>query len=183
METGLIVSMVLLWIVTVFNLLLTLALVHRLHTGLPRSGLKAGQIAPDFTAQTLTGENVTLRDYAGHPTTLIFISTHCNPCRKLLPEVEALGPRVTQAGANLVLVSGDGREETQDYVREMDIHLPVLVAPRNESPFFQDYQIQSTPSYCTINQQGKVQSAGYPSISGGDWKAFSDGWTKKAILA
>lgn len=183
METGLVISMILLWIVVFCNMLLTLALIRRLNTGSRQTGLWKGQIAPDFTAQTLTGESMTLQDYTGHPTVFVFISTRCGPCEQLLPELEELSPQAMQAGVNLVLVSNNQREETQDYARRKNICLPVLIAPRNENPFFQNYQIQGTPSYCSIDKQGKVQSAGYPNMTGGDWKALSDNWAKKAISA
>ena len=124
---------------------------------------------------------MTLQDYARYPTAFVFISTRCDPCEKLLPELETLGPLAMRVGVNLVLVSDNQLEETQDYARRNNVHLPVLVAPRNENPFFQSYQIQGTPSYCYIDAQSKVQSAGHPNMTGGEWKALSDDWAKKAI--
>lgn len=181
MEMGLVISLILLWIVVLFNLLLTLAIIRRLNMGSRQTGLQQGQLAPDFTAQTLSGESVKLQDYAGHSTAFVFITTSCSPCEKLLPELEALGPQAMRAGVNLVLVSDNQREEIQDYARRNNIHLPVLIAPRRENPFFQNYQIKGTPSYCYIDKQGKVQSVGHPHMTGGEWKALSDDWAKKAI--
>lgn len=181
MEMGLVIGLILLWIVVLFNLLLTLAIIRRLNLGSWQTGLRQGQIAPDFTAQTLSGESVTLQDYAGYPTAFVFISTRCSHCEKLLPELEALSPQAMRAGINLVLVSDNQREEIQDYARRNNIHLPVLIAPQSENPFFQNYQVKGTPFYCYIDQQSKVQSAGHPHITGGAWKVLADDWTKKAI--
>ena len=55
METALVVSSVLLWLVILLNLVLTLALVRRINTkrsdkSAPPEVLKTGQLAPDFTA-------------------------------------------------------------------------------------------------------------------------------------
>ena len=180
METGIVISMILLWIVVIFHLLLTLAIVRKVNRTSHPAGLRRGQRAPEFTAQTLTGERVTLQDYAGHPTTFVFISTGCGPCKKLLPELEALGPGARQAGDTLVLVSADQHEEARDYISRNNIHLPVLVAPREENPFFQHYQIQGTPSYCSIDAQSKVQSAGHPDVLVQGWKTLVDGWAKRA---
>lgn len=181
MEMGLVIGLILLWIVVLFNLLLTLAIIRRLHLGSQQAGLRHGQMAPDFTAQTLSGESVALQDYAGHPTAFVFISTRCRHCEKLLPELEALGPQAKRAGVNLVLVSDNRREEIQDYARKSNIHLPVLIASQSENPFFQNYQIKGTPFYCYIDQQGMVQSAGHPYMTGGEWKVLSDNWTQKAL--
>lgn len=183
METGLTVSVVLLWIVVLFNLVLTLALIRRANPGpqAAQSGLKKGQAAPDFTAQTLSGERVTLADYK-HPTAFVFISSNCSPCRLLLPELEELGPQAAQSDVDLVLVSGDRLEETQDYAKEKNIHLPVLVAPRDENPFFTDYQITGTPYCCYIDEQGMIQVTGYP-IANQAWSTLTASWAKNAIRA
>lgn len=189
MEAGLIASTVLLWIVVVFNLLLTLAIVRRARVdGTPAVspdkatiGLQKGQAAPDFIAQTLGGEQMTLKDYT-HPVALIFISTSCGPCEQLLPEFERIGPLAAQSGVDLILVSGDALEQTQNYAREHNIHLPVLVAPRAENSFFTEYQITGTPAFCAIDEQGSIQAAGIPSERReGEWKALSHSWARKAV--
>jgi len=178
LETALIVSSVLLWLIVLLNLLLTLALVRRINHGTSsmEKGLKAGEMAPAFTAQTLSGEIVTHATYADQSMVFVFISTHCKPCRELLPTLEKLGPRARQAGVELVLVSGDELEDTRTLVKEMQIQLPVLVAPRASNSFFDDYKITSTPSYCHINEQNTVQSAGYPGLQLMKWKALTESW-------
>lgn len=182
METGLIVSTVLLWIVVLFNLLLTLAIVRKARAaGGATIGLQKGQAAPDFMAQTLSGEQMTLKDYT-HPVALIFISTTCGPCEQLLPEFERIGSLAAQSGVDLILVSGDALEQTQNYAREHNIHLPVLVAPRDGNSFFTDYQITGAPAFCYIDKQGRVQAAGVPGGRlQGEWKALSDSWARKAV--
>lgn len=182
METGLIVSAVLLWMVVLFNLLLTLAIIRRAR-GVDGAtiGLQKGQAAPDFMAQTLSGEQMSLKDYT-YPVALIFISTRCGPCEQLLPEFERIGSLAARSGVDLILVSGDALEQTQNYAREHNIHLPVLVAPRDENAFFTDYRITGTPAFCYIDKQGRVQAAGIPGGKlQGEWKALSDSWTRKAV--
>ena len=134
-ETVLIVSMVLLWVVMLFNLLLTLALVRRTSTQ-PRSQqkewLKAGEKAPDFTAETLDGKPVTLASYAGRPVAFLFMSPSCDPCREHLPGYDALGKIARRAGTQLVYVSTSGLDETRIHVEEFGITLPVIVTPQRE---------------------------------------------------
>ena len=181
METGLIISSVLLWVVVLANLLLTLALVRRINAD-PRSaqaaGLTKGAHAPDFTAQTLNGETVTRSTYVGRSVAFVFISTHCSPCRDLLPRLEPLGSQAAQAGTELVLVSADELEETRTFAVELDTHLPILVAPRTTNSFLSDYKSPGTPSYCLIDGLGKVQLAGYPNMEHGEWKSLVDSWAE-----
>ena len=49
-----------------------------------------GEVAPDFTAQTLSGENLTLSKLQGNYVLLDFWGTWCGPCRKEIPEVKKL---------------------------------------------------------------------------------------------
>ena len=141
-ETVLDIGFVLLWVVVLFNLLLTLALVRRTSSTQSqpqqRDWLQAGEPAPDFTAETLDGEPVTLASYAGRAVVFVFISPSCEPCREYVPSYNALGPVARQAERELVLVSVASRTETREFVDEFAITLPVIVAPQAESSFMKD---------------------------------------------
>ena len=188
METALIVSSVLLWLVVVGNVLLTLALVRRInHTGANQSsemGLKAGEAAPDFTAQTLSGATKTLADYARHSVALIFLSTGCRPCRERLPMLEKIGPEMRASGVELVLVSGDSLEETQALREEMGLQLPLLIAPRPENPFFEAYKVPGTPAFCLIDSEGNVSRSDILGPEFREWKLLArDKKGRQAVLA
>jgi peroxiredoxin len=183
-EASLIVSSLLLWMIVIFNLFLTLALVRRLNNVRPREkldpGLSAGEIAPDFTAQTLSGETVTRSMYAGRRVAFVFISAHCVPCHDLVLQLESLTSQAAQAGVEVVLVSSDKQEETRAFIEQKKIHLPVLVAPHEANAFFADYRSPGTPAYCFVNADGKVHSAGIPLVIGTVWREFDD-WIKQEV--
>jgi|SRR5712692_9685583 len=177
LETMFVVNFILLWLVVLFNLLLTLALIHRgdaSSQSIQKTGLKAGEIAPDFTAQSLTGETVHLSTYLGCKVAFFFISTTCTPYRKVMPDLLALAPKATQASVELVLVSSSEVQETRSFVEEFDIHTPVLVAPRLQSSFFSDYRAVGVPSYCVVNERGMVQASGF--LADNMWKMFVESW-------
>lgn len=188
METALLVSSVLLWLVVLGNVLLTLALVRRLNrAGTDQSsemGLKAGEAAPDFTAQTLSGATKTLADYARRSVAFIFLSTGCRPCLERLPMLEKIGPEMRASGVELVLVSGDSLEETQALREKLDVQLPLLVAPRPENPFFEAYKVPGTPAFCLIDSEGNVSRADILSPEFREWKLLArNNKGRQAILA
>ena len=179
MEQFLVFSSGLLWVVVALNLLLTLAIVRRLSQGMVSAkvqGPPVGQEAPMFTANTLHGETVTRDDFLDQDTVFIFVSPHCGPCRDHIPEYEALRLQAQQSGTNLVLVSTADTETTSSFVQELDIHLPVLVAPDTTNTFLSSYNITGTPTYCFVNADGIVQSNGTPFLQFPSWQSLVTSW-------
>jgi hypothetical protein len=129
---------------------------------------------------TLAGRPRTLANYLGRSTVFLFIA-HCEPCQEVIPAVAALQGPAAQAGVDLVLVSTDPEARTRTFVEELDIRLPVLLAPPATNPFLIDYAIQDVPTYCLVDAQGRIQSTGYPSRAWGTWKELADGWTTPAV--
>jgi peroxiredoxin len=160
-ETILVISTALLWILMLFNILLTVGLGRRINARLPRlETLKVGQNAPNFTAWTLTGNRVSLADYAGRTVAFVFMSPNCRPCREQLPELMTTQAKARQNGVELIVVSDADEAETAKFIGEFDVQLPVLVAPRDRSPFLVNFKVNGTLSYCVVGAQGKVLDAG-----------------------
>lgn len=162
METMLVVSSILLWIVMLINILLTIGLARRMRTGTypNRESLKIGQKVPSFSVQTLQGKTMTQADYAGRLTAFVFVSPHCEPCRDGLPHLRELSSNARELGVELVLVSDEGEETTRPFVQGEVDGLTVMVAPREHNPFFMDFKVQGTPSFYLLDAYGKVQGAG-----------------------
>lgn len=185
METTLVVSSFLLWLVVLLNLFLTFGLVRRLNadrrtmTPPQQTGLKAGELAPAFSAHTVHGETVTLFTYAGRKVAFVFILADCTPCHQILPDLQRLEPKAAQAGVELVLVSGGEIEETRKLVEEEHIGLPVLIAPRSTVSFFEDYKVAGVPAYCLVNEQGSIQLSGHPYQEFEDWKTLTASWAAR----
>lgn len=132
-----------------------------MRAAIPKMGfLKVGRQAPDFTAQTLQGETVSLARYAGRRVALVFVSPDCKPCREELPTLTRLRTRAEQLGVEIVLVSDADEDKTIGFVEGAVDGLPVLVAPRARTSFLSNYKAMGTPSYCLLDAQGKVQAAG-----------------------
>lgn len=174
-----IINAILLWVVVLFNLILTFALIRKIaSTSNSRpaepAGLDAGVEAPGFTARTLEDQPVTLDTFAGHMTAFLVVTPNCQPCRDSLPKYEALYPQAKRSGTELVVVNTGDPEATHALVDEFHLTMPVIVAPTPDNTFYKDYKIPGTPSYCLISSTGEVKSSGYPNFNGGDWKRFVD---------
>ncbi|GIK55235.1 MAG: hypothetical protein BroJett015_08980 [Chloroflexota bacterium] len=74
-DTFLLFSVILLWLLVLLNIVMTIGLARRIKSRLPPpiEFLKAGQPAPPFTAWTLAGTQVTDQDYAGQSIAFIFL--------------------------------------------------------------------------------------------------------------
>ncbi|ENH97691.1 thioredoxin [Gracilibacillus halophilus YIM-C55.5] len=119
-------------------------------------GLKVGQVAPDFTLQTIDGETVKLSDYRGDRVMLNFWATWCPPCREEMPDLQAfyqdsdavvLGINMTTTEQNI----GDVR----DFIDEYQLSFPILVD--SEDKVAVTYQIHPLPTSYMIDSKGVIQ--------------------------
>lgn len=158
-----------LWGVTLLNSSLTIALIRRVNQFSNQLsdfsdldvGLEKGSEAPNFQAETLTGETVTRSHYQGKTASFIFFSPHCSACVDKISELNALAIQAKQAGVELLLVNTDGdRTETMAFVEQHQVKLPVLIAPYESNSFASDYKINATPAFSTLNPEGYVEASG-----------------------
>lgn len=172
-------GLVLLWGVVILNLLVTLALVRRVN-GLAQllsnggmAPLEKGKAAPEFRVQTLAGEEVGLATFAGRQPVFIFMHPACKHCREQVPALNELGPRAARSGVELYLVFGAEMVDAETFVKEYEIRLPVLVAPRPENPMTTDYRVSGTPYHVLLDARGRVVSAG---LLDKEWEALTRRW-------
>ncbi len=180
MEQILLISSILLWVFVVFNFLLTLGLIRRgnamqMQTGTPEleDALEVGTLAPDFVAEMLNGEKLTLDSYADQAVAFVFIAPDCPPCIEKIPSLNVLRPKAKRAGVELVLVNMSDKLKAETFVQEYDVRLPMLLAPENGNSFKEDYKVAGTPFFCLIDKEGKVQVTGY---FGPTWHALTQKW-------
>ncbi len=121
------------------------------------SAARRGQVAPDFSLETLTGETLRLSDFRGRPVLLNFWSSRCPPCRTEMPELrqvqEALGDRVVILAVNL-LYQEDRLEDVYAFVREQGLKFPVLLD--RDGRVVTDYRVVSLPTSFFIDAEGKI---------------------------
>jgi len=134
-----------------------------------------GQSAPDFVAWTLTHQHVTQDEYLGQGdlALFIFLSTTCPHCRNVLPEIERVGEQLLARGNKVAFVFGESAEKTQKYSQEMDLALPILIAPRDLSSFTSDYNRRGgVPAFLAIDSERKVTYEGVVNKREESWRTF-----------
>ena len=130
------------------------------------TGIKKGQLAPDFTLQTVTGESFTLSDLKGKKVLLNFWASWCPPCKKEMPDLQdyyenyAKEENVEIVAVNLTyteksLTTNEAVEAVRLFVDSYDLTFPIPLM--EEDSISKTYQILTIPSTFMIDTEGKIQ--------------------------
>ncbi|GAB2551128.1 redoxin domain-containing protein [Gracilibacillus alcaliphilus] len=119
-------------------------------------GLDIGNLAPDFTLETMDGERVHLSDYRGKPVLLNFWATWCLPCREEMPDMEQLyqDTDVQVLAVNLTSTENSIRD-VEHFVAEYGLTFPILLD--QHSGVSDLYQIRPLPTTYIIDAEGVIQ--------------------------
>ena len=121
------------------------------------SALVVGQPAPDFVAQTVHGEPVTLLSYRGRTVVLNFWATWCVPCRHELPALQAAYEVYQEKGVVILAVSQDAAEQhdmVRAYMTTQGLTFPALHDPQGS--IAAQYNVMLLPSTIFINPAGTI---------------------------
>jgi len=171
LESILIISSIVLWIVVLFNIFLTLALVRRLNSPeqYPRhmpETLEIGTDAPDFVVETLSGNVVKRENLNSNEIAMVFVSPDCSACHEHLPKLQELYPKAKLSGVELMVISISDTGQTNTYAKELDFTAPIYSAKRDINSLAKDYKVPGTPSYYIIDRNSKIKAGGF----------FDDSW-------
>jgi cytochrome c-type biogenesis protein len=127
-------------------------------------GVKVGNRAPDFTVTTDTGETVRLSDLRGKIVLLNFWGTWCGPCRREMPELQALYEAHSDENFTiLALAVRDTLADVQQFRTEFGLTFP-LALDENETVSTQ-YAIPGQPSTLVINSEGEIVFLSYSLVT------------------
>jgi peroxiredoxin len=118
-------------------------------------GLEVGNLAPDFTAKTEAGEEVTLSALRGKVVLLNFWATWCGPCVIEMPAIQREYQRRAQDG--FVVLAINNREtaaEIAPFRERFALTFPIVLDPRGELQ--EQYTVVSYPSSLFLDQQGVI---------------------------
>jgi peroxiredoxin len=108
----------------------------------------------DFTLTDLSGKQWTLRALAGQVVLVNFWATWCPPCRKELPDLEALYQRFHSSGLVILAISDEDAAKVKPFVAGQKLTYPVLLDPgRKVNELF---QVEGIPKSFVYGRDGKL---------------------------
>ncbi|MDQ7024572.1 MAG: cytochrome c biogenesis protein/redoxin [Anaerolineae bacterium] len=119
-------------------------------------GLDVGNRAPDFTITIVEGEEVALSDLQGQVVLLNFWGTWCGPCRREMPEFQAVYEEYQDSGFTILAlaVRGDTEADVIEFRDDFELTFPLAV---DEGDRINDiYSIVSQPSTLILDKDGVI---------------------------
>lgn len=121
-------------------------------------GLERGDLAPDFTLETIEGEEVKLSDYRGQKVLLNFWATWCPPCRAEMPDMQKFHESDDEAVILAVNLTETEKSATgvEQFLDEYGITFTVL-SDKN-TVVSNMYEAQALPKSFLINEDGTIHN-------------------------
>ena len=137
--------------------------------------LPVGSQAPDFSAQTVDGGNVSLGDRGNYKATmLVFFASWCPHCNREAPLISDIQKNHDDLRVIMAGIDGqDNNQKVQDFVNKYDINGPAFYDPSVGST----YHASSYPTIYVIDGSGKIAAAN----SGEVPKDVLDGWVQNVL--
>jgi peroxiredoxin len=109
----------------------------------------------DFTLTDLQGKSWTLKDLRGKVVLVNFWATWCPPCRKEMPDLEALYKRFQDQGFVVLAISEDEEtDKVKPFITERKISYPILLDPGQKVNNL--FQVDGIPKSFVYDRDGKL---------------------------
>jgi peroxiredoxin len=108
----------------------------------------------DFTLTDLQGKTWTLSALRGKVVLVNFWATWCPPCRKEMPDLQALYTRFKDQGFVILAISDEEADKVQPFIAERKITYPVMLDPGGKVKEL--FQVEGIPKSFVYNREGKL---------------------------
>lgn len=133
-----------------------------------------GSQAPEFTAETLDGESISVGGAGGEPTMLAFFWTDCPACNEEAPYISDIAREYEDLRVVMVGVdSRDGPEDVRGFVDNYDIQGPAVYDPS----LAETYNVTAYPTNYFVDGGGEVVAA----HRGLATREALEGWAREAV--
>jgi len=108
----------------------------------------------DFTLTDLQGKTWALKSLRGKVVLLNFWATWCPPCRKEMPDLQALYDQFQGQGLLILAISDEKADKVKPFLAERNVTYPILLDPgRKVNELF---RIQGIPKSFVYDRDGKL---------------------------
>jgi peroxiredoxin len=135
-----------------------------LFASVAQADLKSGDRAHDFESKTFKGETVKLSQLRGKVVLLDFWATWCEPCKKELPILSKMAPRLKEQGVEIVTVNIDEKKDNAEaFLKEHGLNLTVVYD--KDHKIVGDYEPPKMPTSFVVDRSGVIRAinAGFDS--------------------
>jgi thiol-disulfide isomerase/thioredoxin len=121
-----------------------------------------GRLSPDFTAETLSGNKVTLSDFRGKSVVVLdFWATWCPPCRASMPILEKMASEYAAKGAGtpvrfLAVNQGESGQSVRRFLERSGLKLNVVLD--QDQSIAEEFKVEGIPQTVLIGVDGTVQA-------------------------
>jgi peroxiredoxin len=126
------------------------------------TGLKIGELAPDFSLPDLAGKTVKFSDFRGNRTLILFWRPSCGFCARMLPDLKAWETNARNGAPKLLVVSTDSVADNQ----AMGLRSRIVLDNSGMS-VGSKFGAGGTPMAVLVDAEGKIASqlaAGAPAV-------------------
>jgi peroxiredoxin len=108
----------------------------------------------DFTLSDLEGKTWHLQDLKGKVVLVNFWATWCPPCRKEMPDLQALYDKYKDQGLVVLSISDEDAAKVTPFIAERKISYPVLLDPARKVN--EEFVVEGIPKSFVYDREGKL---------------------------
>ncbi|HUA16729.1 MAG TPA: TlpA disulfide reductase family protein [Verrucomicrobiae bacterium] len=108
----------------------------------------------DFTLNDLQGTSWHLKDLRGKVVLVNFWATWCPPCRKEMPDLQALYEKYKDQGFVVLSISDEEAAKVAPFIAEQKITYPVVLDPGDKVHDL--YEVEGIPKSFVYDREGKL---------------------------
>lgn len=108
----------------------------------------------EFALKDLAGKTWTFSDLRGKVVLVNFWATWCPPCRKEMPDLEAIHARFAPRGLVILGISDEEASKVEPFIRERKVTFPILLDPGRKVN--EAFVVEGIPKSFVYDRDGKL---------------------------